>query len=280
MSLIRPYSSVLEKGTGQVEGNISAFAQIGQMDRLKSEAKWRTTDNNTPVPTPAFPREASFASPDEGRKCTGIPCTFPGLVVMSCPQGVNSRRWLKTMQQLHVPVEPTLASFLVLGLLLRLGVSKNQWTGPPVSHRENPIMSPTNKTPGFHTTTQAADQSSQDLKWPRIILDFNEEMVIPEQKGSKHGEADGLEQQRSLPSNWLTATQPEDVAERVSSSLGNCGKATLCHLLALESTNSWRQRAPALQSCEAPNLGPHRSTREKVVTGQLATGNQTQTPDP
>lgn len=76
-----------------------------------------------------------------------------GLLGCLTQQGVDSRCWLETMQQLHVPVEPTLAGCLVLRPLLSLGVSKKHWARPLDTHWKKSNMSPTSKTLVFHNSS-------------------------------------------------------------------------------------------------------------------------------
>lgn len=85
-----------------------------------------------------------------------------GLLGCLTQQGVNGRCWLKTMQQLKVPVEPTLAGCLVLRLLLSLEVSKKT-LGRTSSHSPRKANLVSNKqNPCFSQLKQLT--SSQDFK--------------------------------------------------------------------------------------------------------------------
>lgn len=79
-----------------------------------------------------------------------------GLLGCLTQQGVDGRCWLKTMQQLRVPVEPTLAGCLVLRPLLSLRVSKKHWAGPPVTAEKSQTCLQQAKP--LLCTTQAVDQ--------------------------------------------------------------------------------------------------------------------------
>lgn len=96
---------------------------------------------------PALPCQMRIGSVQESSPLS------QGLLGHLTQQGVDGRCWLKTMQQLRVPVEPTLAGCLVLRPLLSLGVSKKHWAGPPVTHWEKPNMSPTSKTFALHNSS-------------------------------------------------------------------------------------------------------------------------------
>lgn len=143
---------------------LQTWADPGRSCRHTSEA-----DAEPPTRTSAnscFPKRSRPALP-EGTRHPGIVPTFPELVVMSCAQELNRRWWLRQCNSYTVRLTHS----------SRLPGSLTKPEGLQSLTGENPIMS------------------------PRIIPDFNEEIVIPEQKSSKHGEADDLEQQRSLPSN-------------------------------------------------------------------------------
>lgn len=79
-----------------------------------------------------------------------------GLLGRLTHQGVDGRFWLKTMQQLRVPVEPTLAGCLVLRPLLSLGVSKNTGQGlQSLTEKSQPCLQ---QAKPLLCTTQAVDQ--------------------------------------------------------------------------------------------------------------------------
>lgn len=94
-----------------------------------------------------------------------------GLLGCLTQQGVISRCWLKTMQQLHVLVEPSLAGCLVLTPLLSLGVSKKT-LGRASSHSLRKAKQVSNKqNPCFSQLKQLT--SSQD---------FNDQFLISMRK--------------------------------------------------------------------------------------------------
>lgn len=169
---------------GQAERNISALARTEQRDGTHPGTQVRP--NGEPPMTHACQLLLSQEEP-------ALPCQRVGGTQESSPRSQNllwclaHRDWTQDVVGLDNvtatcssrPHSSKLPGSLTQpeGLQEPLGQVLQSLTG------ENPVMS------------------------PRIIPDFNEETVIPEQKSSKpgEGEADGLQWQRSLPSNWLTA---------------------------------------------------------------------------
>lgn len=102
-----------------------------------------------------FPKRSRPALPD-GARHPGIFPTFPELVVMSCTQELNRRCWLRQCNSYTVQL--THSSRLPGSLTKPEGLQEPPRQGLQILTGENPIMS------------------------PRIIPDFNEKIVIPEQK--------------------------------------------------------------------------------------------------